>query len=289
MGERGRQWLAELPALLARFAERWELRLGEPYEGMSYNYLVRVERAHGANAVLKLGVPGGPIASEADALEAFDGQGCVRLLAADRAAGALLLERLEPGQTLHSVEDDDRATAIAARVMARVRRPVPGNHSFATVEKWAGGFGRLRNEFGGGTGPFPEEMVERAERLYAELSGSAPETCLLHGDLHHGNVLSAGREPWLAVDPQGVVGDPAYETAPFLRNRLAGASDPAGLVRGRVRILAEVLELDPDRIRQWAQAESVLSAWWDYEDHGSGWQQAIELAGVMAAAARARA
>ena len=288
MGERGRTWLARLPELVARCAARWELRVGEPYPGMSYNYIVRAERSDGTRAVLKLGVPGGVIASETAALLAFDGRGCVRLLDADPDEGALLLERLEPGETLGMVEDDDRATLITAGVMARVRRPVPDGHSFPTVSTWAEGLGRLRARFAGGTGPFPAALVEKAERLYAGLLATVRQNALLHGDLHHGNVLSAEREPWLLIDPQGLVGDPVYETTPFLRNNLDRAADPTRVLRRRARLLAEALGFDPARVLAWAQAESVLSAWWDFEDHGPGWRDAIARAEFIAAAAHGR-
>ncbi|UCG42529.1 MAG: phosphotransferase [candidate division WOR-3 bacterium] len=280
-GERGREWLGRLPELVAEFAGRWELTLGEPFPGMFYNYLVRAVRADGTGAVLKLGVPGGPIGSEADALRAFDGRGCVRLLEADRDGGAMLLELIEPGRTLDEVEDDDRATRYAAGVMKRVRRPVPEGRSFVTVADWSRGLNRLRKKFGGGTGPFPERLVERAERLYAELLASVTGTFLLHGDLHHGNMLSARREPWLAIDPQGVVGAPGYEVPPFVRNNLSGSADPARLVGRRVCVLADELGLDRERVLNWARAEAVLSAWWHYEDDDPEWRRAIPLAEMI--------
>jgi streptomycin 6-kinase len=166
-GDGGREWLEQVPGLLSRFCDQWKLKLGDPCAGMYYNYLVRAARADGTRAVLKLGVPGGPIHSEVDALQAFDGRGCVRLLESDREAGVMLLERVEPGDTPKTVEDDDEATRIAARVTARVRRSVPESHSFATVGKWAEGLNRLRATFDGGTGPFPATMVRRAEELYS--------------------------------------------------------------------------------------------------------------------------
>ena len=287
-GEDGRQWLARLPELVTGYVESWNLEPGEPCPGMSYNYLCFVSLEDGADAVLKLGVPGGPVHSEADALRAFDGRACVRLLRADRAAGVLLLERVRPGATLDTIEDDDAATGAAAEVMARVRRPAPGNHPFATVRKWSEGLARLRVAFDGSTGPFPKEMVERAEALYAELLDNTTASFLLHGDLHHANLLSAGREPWLAIDPQGVVGDPAYEAAPFLRNNLSGSADPAGTVARRARIIAETMDLDPGRLLDWARAESVLSAWWCYEDNDPAWREAITLAGTIESAAHRR-
>ena len=279
-GEPGREWLGRLQELTAR----WDLKLGEPFPEASYNYLVRAKLADGSGAVLKLSFPGGPIASECDALRVFNGRGCVRLLESDRDAGAMLLELVEPGRTLDVVQDDDRATLLAAEVMRRVRRPVREGSPFTTVADWSKGLGRLRDRFKGGTGPFPQQMIERAEGLYAELLASVAETYLLHGDLHHGNVLSAQREPWLAIDPQGVIGDPAYEVPPFLRNNLSGSADPAGRIARRVCVLADALGLDRARVLKWTQAEAVLSAWWDYEDDNQDWSRALSLAEMIGSA-----
>ncbi len=87
---------------------------------------------------------------------------------------------------------------------------------------------------------------------------------MLHGDLHHGNVLAAEREPWLVIDPKGVVGDPAYEPAVMLWNSHAGvgARDAADRLAARLDILAEMLCHDRRRMAAWGFAQAVLSACW---------------------------
>ena len=64
------------------------------------------------------------------------------------------------------------------------------------------------------------ELLSDAGRLtlIADLLASGGEPLLLHGDLHQGNILAAGRAPWLAIDPKGVVGEATYETAALLHN-----------------------------------------------------------------------
>ncbi len=109
---------------------------------------------------------------------------------------------------------------------------------------------------------------------------------LLHGDLHHWNVLSAQREPWLAIDPKGVVGEPAYETAAWLRNpvgMLLNRDRPGEVLERRVSILSDELGFDRERIRKWGAVHGVLSAWWTYEDHGHPGEEALEVARLLAA------
>src|SRR5262249_34292324 len=154
------------------------------------------------------------------ALRLFDGHGMAELLAWDDDDEVMLLEALQPGTLLKTIADDTAATSIAAAVMRQFWRPVPAQHPFPTVADWGRGFTRLRKYYGGGHGPFPLRLLEEAERLFAELSASMAEPVLLHGDLHHDNILAAQRQPWLAIDPKGLIGEPAYETGALLRNPL---------------------------------------------------------------------
>lgn len=288
-GPAGAEWFGRLPETLEACARRWSLALGRAFEPVSYNYVVRAERAGGARAVLKVGFPGRELAREAAALRHFGGRGCARLLESDLEAGALLIERLEPGTSLVKLvneAEDEEATAAAAGVMRELWRPAPDGHDFPTAADWAEGFGRLRRRFGGGCGPLPREVVEEAEALFGELLDSSAEPALLHADLHHGNVLSAGAGRWLAIDPQGLVAEPAYEAGALLRNplpRLFGLRRPVELLSRRLDTLAAELGLDRARLRGWGLAQAVLSAWWSIEDHGAGWEPAVELFRLLSA------
>ena len=150
-------------------------------------------------------------------MEIFDGSGAVQLLASDDRDEVLLLEGCEPGPNLDKLPDD-QAIAIAAAIMRQIWRPLPPDHAFPTTAKWGQGLARLR-KFYRGTGTFPKTLVERAERTFADFSASVVVPVLLHSDLHHENILAAQRQPWLAIDPKGVAGEPAYETGSFLLNR----------------------------------------------------------------------
>ena len=144
----------------------------------------------------------------------------------------------------------------------------------------------IPDHFGGGSGPFPDPLVAQAEQLFAELIATMAEPVLLHGDLHHENILDAGDGRWLAIDPKGLIGEPAYEVGALLRNplpRLLAAPSPGRILARRIAQLAEELALGRTRLRDWALAQAVLSAWWSYEDHGHGWEPAIALAEILVA------
>ncbi len=283
-GAAGQAWLDRLPPALDACAEQWGLTLGPPFAGLSYNYAAPATRADGAPVVVKACPPSGEFLAQAEALRIYDGRGCARLLSADHAREVMLLERLEPGAILDAVEDDAEATSIAAGVMQELWRPVPPEHPFPTVSSWGEGFAQLRRRYDGGAGPFPPALVAEAEHLYAELDASAGAPVVLHGDLHHYNILDAGSRGWLAIDPKGLAGEPAYEIGAYLRNKLPEPlpnPEAARITARRVEQFSSELRLDRARVRGWALAQAVLSAWWTIEDHGRDWEPMIALAEIL--------
>jgi streptomycin 6-kinase len=283
-GEAGVAWLGRLPHLLEECADQWSLAGLEPVEELSYNFVAAARRADGSEVMLKIGVPNPELDSEIAALRVYDGRGAARMLAVDEERGALLLERLRPGVPLARLGDDEEATRIAARVMRALWRRPPAYHSFRSVRDWAAGLVRMRHHFGGGTGPFPRKLTEKAERLFAELLDSMEDEVLLHGDLHHWNILSAEREPWLAIDPKGILGEPAYEVGALLRNELdllTREPNPVRITARRVAILAEELGFERERTLAWSLAQAVLSAWWCVEDRVNCYEGAIACAEIM--------
>jgi len=281
-GDEGLAWLDQLPDIISECEQHWLLEVGQPFANLSYNFAAPALRADGTEVVLKIGVPRTELSREIEALRHYDGRGSVRLVDARPDQGILLLERLKPGIMLVDLcpTKDDEATKIAASIMRKLWRPVTPDHNFKKIEAWFEGLVELRREFNGGCGPFPKNFVETAESLYAELSQSMSEPVLLHGDLHHYNILSATREPWLAIDPKGVVGEAAYEVGALLRNPLDVLSWPDfdQILGRRVAILAEILDLDQRRILGWGMAQAVLSAWWSYEDNDSDWRSMLPIA-----------
>ncbi len=287
-GETGRRYLAALPDLLAAAAKRWDLTLGEPFL-LSYNYVCAATRpssppgldtplrgystsGSAQDCVLKIGVPNRELTSEINTLRVYAGQGACRLLEADAEAGMLLLERLQPGTILATLEDDNKATEIAAEVMKRIQRPVPAGDGFLSLRGWFDELKKLRPLFGGGTGPFPEKTVEIIEGLLRELFAEDRPQVLLHGDFHHFNILLSERG-WLAIDPKGVAGPAEYEAGPLLMNPWGKMLDETEAVRRsqrRIAILAERLGFDRQRLWMWAVCHSLLSAWWDMAPDGSG-------------------
>lgn len=284
-GDEGAEWLRSLPALLAEYSRRWSLTPLPPFAGLTYNYVTPVRRADGSAAVLKAGVPGDEFRAGIVYTRLCEGRGVVRLIEADAERCVMLMERAAPGLPLARLEDDDAATAIGADVMRECWRPVPASHPFPSVAGWLRAFARVRELYDGGSGPLPEGTLARAETLGRELLASAPYERLMHGDLHHDNVVSAQREPWLLIDPKGLVGDPGYETGPFINNpygRMETWPDPARNFARRADILSERLSYPRERILAWGFVQAVLSAAWHVEDGSDRYGPSVARAEILA-------
>ena len=268
-GEAGRQWLSDLPDLVETVAERWHLRVGDPFV-LSYHWVAPAELTDGTRTVVKLGVPGEKhLRQEAKALTAFDGRGAVRLLGFSETLGALLLERADPGTMAASVvphRDSDATNAIIG-IAQRLHRQPPAACALPPLEQHGRGFTEYLARFGD-AGPLPRALVEQARSLFTDLCASASERTLLHGDLHHDNVLDAGDRGWLAIDPHGLVGDPGFDVGAMLYNPMHPAA-PDGLldlVPARVEQLADGLGMTLERTCAWGFTMAVLSEVWTCED-----------------------
>lgn len=282
-GNPARAWLDTLPDLIAQAAERWSLRVSAPYPELGYNYVLPAQRTNGTPCVLKVCFPRREVSAEAATLQAFDGRGMIRLLDAEVDAGLLLLERAEPGQQLteQAALDDQLATEAAAGLMERLRGPAASAYPFPSVGEWMQGLAKHRAAHGG-SGPLPGWLLHRAERLAANLLATERNPQLLHGDLHHLNILAARREPWLAIDPQGVIGDPEFEPTALLRNpytQLLLRPNARQVTARRLDHLAERLGYDRERMRDWGIAQTVLSACWSVEkgEDAGHWIACAEL------------
>jgi streptomycin 6-kinase len=256
-GAAGREWLQRLPDVVAGLCADWDLTLeGPPWWG----YLALVVPVHGPDqrpAVLKVSWPGPDQAPEAPALAAWDGDGVVRLLRHDPSRWALLLERLNADRDLTS-EPVDRAIQIIGGLLVRLHRPpvpaeIPTLAAMAT--RWTHELPRL---WPAADPPWPSRICSEVVATCQNLGTGSP-TKLLHADLHFENVLAADREPWLAIDPKGLAGDPAFECWSVLWNRFEEYASTRDVKR-RLDAWCEAAEIDRDRARAWARVRSVADA-----------------------------
>ncbi|MDV9190917.1 aminoglycoside phosphotransferase family protein [Streptomyces sp. SR27] len=260
-GEAGRAFVAGLPALAEDFLGRWGLRLTGPSMHGVASLVLPVERASdGAPAALKMQILDDETEGEPAGLLAWAGNGSVRLLDHDPATGTMLLERLDEARPLTSLTDTREALAVVAGLLARLSAvPAPaglrglGDITAAMLDAVPGAAERL--------GAADAAVLRDCAAAVREVAGE-PGDRLIHWDLHLGNVLAAQREPWLAIDPKPLAGDPGFELLPALMDRFD--PDPAEVL-WRFDLLAEVVG-DRGRAVAWTLGRVLQNGLWDVED-----------------------
>jgi streptomycin 6-kinase len=246
------RWLAALPEIAGSIAAEWELELGEPYEpGGQCAWIAPARHPEHERVVLKVEWRHPEAEHEADALRLWDGDGAICCLATRVLEDTivLLLERCEPGRQLRLSRAEPEQDLVIASLLRRLwKHQPPEHHPFDPLQAmcgaWADSFER---DYGTDAQGLDLGLARDAVTLLRELPGTAEQSVLLSTDLHAENVLSAYREPWLAIDPKPYVGDPAYDTVQHMLNCERLATDPIGLSRR----MAELLDLDAERVRLW--------------------------------------
>ncbi len=260
-GAAGHQWLIELSDRVKDLAQRWHLTGLYRAENLSYNYVL-LGRQKSKRIVLKVGFDHKALEKEAQTLQAFAGKGAVKLL--DQAPGALLLQQAW-GNSLKKefpdFKDDEEAIDIACYVIEKLHQAtIPQDIQFPQVSDWLAVFDKKIIEI-------PDDNLIKDIKNY--LLETAGPPVLLHGDLHQENILSH-RSKWLAIDPKGVIGEQTYEVGAFILNpltELVSSQNPHQIIKKRILIFADFLNLDAQRILLWCFVQAMLKWAWAIEDN----------------------
>ena len=255
----------ELEAVLQDHLRKWQLTLNAAPMTTLSSYIVFVGSPAGP-AVLKLFRPPYEEAASSRALLHF-GDIAPRIFQfTDRA---LLMERIMPGTPLAELSlagRDDEATEIICALATQLRAlPLPQGQ-WRSIEEWGEGFARHRA--GPGHPLLPLELINAGERVYFDLCSAQPRRILLHGDLHHQNILRDAAGNWRVIDPKGVMGESAFELGTALHNPI-GFPDvftSEDLLLRRVGMMSARLGYPEERLLRWLFAQSVLSLVWLAED-----------------------
>jgi streptomycin 6-kinase len=272
-GTDGKVWIESLETTVQSYLEKWELTSEGSVENLSYNYVIKVKDSEGTPFILKLGVPNFDTRNEMVTLQAYDGDGCAALLKSDPENGVMLLERLIPGKMLSAEKNEMLVVETFIKVWQAIRRPVPNGTATPSLTHWFEGLERYRENFP--QGPISQEHVQLAEEFFQQVMDTSEGPELLHGDLHHENILYSEQKGWMAIDPKGVSGDPYFDVVSFLINQLDSKVDPKGILKLRVDTISEQLGLDTQRLLKAGVALGTLYACWGIEDQAD-WEITYE-------------
>lgn len=257
----GPDWTVRPPRFLAEVLDAWGLKASADAVTRPTVVVVPVVR-DGQPLALKVTWPAEASRDEALALRHWNGRGAVRLVAADPARGAVLLEALDGARDLHSA-DTDTACEVVGGLLAELHVPAPPG--LRTLSSFAR---EQVVELATSQGVLPRRMVERTEGLVRMLAGHpACDGTLLHTRLQVDNVLASlpgsGRPDWLAIGPRAMAGHPGFEIQPLLQHRvdeLGTGSALRYLVRRRVSICAEAAGIDEDEALAWTYVRTAFHA-----------------------------
>jgi streptomycin 6-kinase len=270
-----------LPGVFAPWLARWRLTPdGAAFVTRFGSHLMPVRHC-GEAAMLKIAAHeeerrGGAL------MAWWNGKGAARVLA--REGDALLLARAEGHASLAAMArsgEDDAATAILCAVAAKLHAPRGKSPppTLVPIETWFRALWPAESAHGG--------VFASAARAARELLAAPRDPVVLHGDLHHDNVLDGGARGWLAIDPKGVFGERGFDYANLFRTPDAAIALAPGRMSRQADIAAAAADLDRRRLLTWIHAYAGLGAAWSLgggDDPKPGLQIA-ELAAALASAA----
>lgn len=244
-------------------AREWNVEITRTLETQSS--VLALGTRNGTPVLLKIVRENGDEWRSGAVLKAFGGDGAVRVF--EESDGAMLIERAVPGTALIEMAmagHDDVATEILCGVMGRLwdpQRTAPA----VTIQDWGVAFDRY---LGTSDDRLQHDLVSRAKSMFEDLARTQTAPILLHGDLHHYNVLLDEKRGWLVIDPKGVIGEREYEIGAVMRNPMEDFEEFAepSVIERRVRTFETALGLNADRMLRWSFAQGILSAIWLLED-----------------------
>ena len=260
-GKHGKDWLERLPAIRAAISKKYQLSALNPVSNMSFNYVCSGMQNE-KPIMLKLGFDQQAFSKEADCLQAFEQYGSAKVIATE--PGMIIMQKLDPGMTLKSYfpQKDDQALTILCKTILQLHKAqIPKHHHFFPLKKI---LSILDQDL-----DIPQKLLDSARALRDDLLLSTKKEVLLHGDLHHENLLQHGND-WKVIDPKGFIGDPLFDLCAFILGpipELLQQNNRTGLIQKRIKICAHELQAPQQRIQDWLYVKSVLGWAWCLDDN----------------------
>ncbi len=258
-------WLELIATKLDDWCRTWhiELEIIEPPD--TFNVVLFGRSGRVGDVVLKISPPTFESRAELEAVQQASGPGFVRLIEADPSISLMMLERIRPGTALRDAGLSDEAmTRIgAARLLEFWQEPVR-NDDLIPLERWA----REPLEHEPDKHPqLPGDLLRIGGDIARELLSTPSSHTLLHGDLHHQNILRRGDGEWVTIDPKGLIGERGYDIATWMMNPWGAplSDDFIQIANRRLDIFSEMLGEDRQRLARWAVFHAALSLCWSLD------------------------
>jgi streptomycin 6-kinase len=259
-------WLDALPTTIADLCTKWSIELDQVIPD---TYVTLVALGHSEKlgpVVVKSSALADEFLSEATALNVAASKNVARLYDLDVERNAMVIERIVPGTQLRDAAlSDDEATRLAAETVATFWRPVPDPANLHPLRQWM----RALFEWSPRPALIDPDLIQQAQDLGSALLDRSTQSCLLHGDFQHHNLLQrSDGDEWVIIDPKGLYGDPGFEFAAWMYNPegVTARTDYLTLAVRRATICSDIWGIDRQTLLEWAFVGAVLSmCWWNSE------------------------
>lgn len=276
---KGEEWLQQLPQLVETCVKRWHLSNLTLSPELFYSLVLFGRQPENGEVVLKIGVPHQELYSQIHSIQLFQGHGLCRCFALDEALGAMLLERILPGENLWTVHDPvERCQIVADLYRQMIVYPPVGHRLPLFRDRIQNAVQRSENV--PDSPAFLTKSLHQAAVDYLKLEAENGAPMLLHCDLNHGNILrdhqvwdaNHGRRVtpgWRAIDPNGFVGARPLECARFIENemRVTPAEDQMPALRRMIALFADILGCSQHAVAQGVMIDNILNTFLCIEFH----------------------
>lgn len=268
LGDNGREWLDELPHIINSCKEKWNLYNLSYTNDLSYNFVCFADSSDFGEVALKVGYPNIELYTEIKALQLYEGKNICKLYDFDKKLGALLLERITPGFNLTTINNNSERFEIAADLIYNLSIPNNDINSIPHYSDWVHkAFREAKKE--NIVGSKMLSLIDIAEKYYRDLENSQTTKTLIHGDLHHFNILQGKNSKWKIIDPKGVIGIPCLECARFIENQLSMVKkdEMFNSLDEMITVFSNKFSLSKQIITKGLFVDAVLSTTWSFEDN----------------------
>ena len=275
-GKEGEEWLAQIPELLSKYSNIFDLRDLRLCGNLSYNLVLSGECLKYGSVIVKIGLPDNGVLNEMIALEAYNGKLACKCHFSDKKDRVMILERLIPGETLHKIKDRLKRVEIFAQTANDLMIEDPENQRLPLYgEVLARAFQKADND----SDKYKELIgqIRQAEKFYREITEAKLPKYLLHGDLHHGNILSC-KEGWKAIDPHGFIGERIVEAARFMENEIAIEELSESNIREVIDLTSKYYREDKDKLARVLFIDHILTGCWNIEENCSEEERRRDMA-----------
>lgn len=244
--ENGTKWLKTLPQLVEKFAKKWDLTQLKPVQNLSFNYVLAGYQNKNP-IILKICPTSDNLSKEIDALKVFAGYGGVKILAYEN--DVILLERAVSGHSLKTYLPmrQKEALIIICKIMKNLHTAPFKKYNFPNIKEWM----QLLDQ----DWPISTDFLVKARTLKNKLLLTYNDHILLHGDLHHDNILE-NKKDFVVIDPKGIIGSSINETCNFIRDPIQDTE-----------YIANYFNFNLQELREWYFTHLILKTCWNLEDH----------------------